>query len=159
MSSSEKPLTRGQRKRRLVSERVRRKQDLASFLLREKQLENVNTNRKRCYNMNKLRHEITNAFDSEKEESQQSQKHGVKNKFSRKKVQSLKRLSIDFFKSVLQHPDFNDIDNIKSKLMDKFENYGQGDDQIMDITRKPKKLKSKTKKQQSVKVAKSIKKK
>lgn len=158
-SRSEKPLTRGQRKRRLVLERVKRKQDLTGFLLREKQLENVDNIKKKCYNMSKLRREIMKVFDFGKEESQQIQQHAVKNKLSRKKVQNMKKSSMDFFKDVLQHPDFNDIDNIKLKLMDNFKNSDHGDDQmITDIATRPKKLKSKTKKQLSVKVTKSIKK-
>lgn len=151
-----KPLTRGQRKRRLVLERVKRKQDLISYLLKEKQLENVNNIKKRCYNLNKLKYEIMNTLETGKEDV--SNKHQTNNnKLSRKKVQNIKKSSMDFYKDVLQHPDFNELDSIKSRLLDKFQNNSNGDDQIMDIVKKSKKSKLKAKK--SVKVAKNIQKK
>ncbi|KAK9172229.1 hypothetical protein CmeUKMEL1_10360 [Cryptosporidium meleagridis] len=150
-----KPLTRGQRKRRLVLERVKRKQDLFSYLLREKQLENAKNIKKRFYNLNNLKHEIINASEVDKQEAP-SQGQGKKNKLSRKKIQNIKKSSMEFYKDVLQHPDFNELDSIKSKLMEKFENNDHGNDQIMDIVKKPKKGKQKVNK--SVKVAKSIKK-
>ncbi|KAH8583153.1 uncharacterized protein ELE39_002092 [Cryptosporidium sp. chipmunk genotype I] len=148
-----KPLTRGQRKRRLVLERVKRKQDLVSFLLREKQLESANNIKKKCYNLSNLKYEIMNTLKTDKEESP-TQKQGSKNKLSRKKIQKIKKSSIEFYKDVLQHPDFNELDNIKSKLMEKFENNGSGDDQIMEIVKRSRKTKTKVNK--SVKVAKSI---
>ncbi|CAD98439.1 hypothetical protein [Cryptosporidium parvum Iowa II] len=150
-----KPLTRGQRKRRLVLERVKRKQDLTSYLLREKQLENAKNIKKKCYNLNNLKHEIINASEVHKEEAS-SQEKGKKNKLSRKKIQNIKKSSIEFYKDVLQHPDFNEIGSIKSMLMEKFENNDHGNDQIMDIVKKSNKGKQKVNK--SVKVAKSIKK-
>ncbi|TRY50939.1 Uncharacterized protein CTYZ_00001598 [Cryptosporidium tyzzeri] len=150
-----KPLTRGQRKRRLVLERVKRKQDLTSYLLREKQLENAKNIKKKCYNLNNLKHEIINASEVHNEEAS-NQEQSKKNKLSRKKIQNIKKSSIEFYKDVLQHPDFNEIDSIKSKLMEKFENNDHGNDQIMDIVKKSNKGKQKVNK--SVKVAKSIKK-
>ncbi|KAJ1608289.1 hypothetical protein OJ253_2005 [Cryptosporidium canis] len=152
----ERPLTRGQRKRRQVLERVQRKQDLASFLLMEKQLQNVtgsSISRKRCYSMSKLRHEIMKSLESDGNK-QDGQQQSVKNKSSRKKVQSMRESSMDFFKDVLQHPDFNNLDDIKSRLIDRFENGDQGQDKIISIAKRPKKQKPRANK--SVKVAKSI---
>ncbi|OII73317.1 uncharacterized protein cubi_02529 [Cryptosporidium ubiquitum] len=136
-------------------ERVKRKQDLTSYLLKEKQLQNVNNIKKKCYNLNKLKYEIMNTLEADKDESPNQHK-GNKNKLSRKKIQNIKKSHIDFYKDVLQHPDFNELDTIKSKLMDKFEGNCHGDDHIMDIVKTPKKPKSKINK--SVKVTKSIKK-
>ncbi|KAH8740567.1 hypothetical protein FG386_002149 [Cryptosporidium ryanae] len=121
------PLTRGQRKRREALERVRRKQDLTNYLLKQRQLEklgnlsatsNTGINKKRLYNFNKIKNHVDDALSN----NDTDEANIGKNNMSRKKIQKLRENSIGYMKEILDHPDFGKLEDMKSRLLFNIEN-------------------------------------
>ncbi|KAK6590638.1 hypothetical protein RS030_142244 [Cryptosporidium xiaoi] len=150
--SDSRPLTRGQRKRREALERVKRKQDLTSYLLKQKQLEkisnldnaaNTGINRKKLYNFNKIKSQIESTFINNKT----SEANICKKNMSRKKMQKLRESSVGHMKEILDHPDFDKLDDLKFKLLNNIEN--DSNKSLLSLFSKNSTRRSKVKKQSS----------
>ncbi|KAH7647837.1 hypothetical protein FG379_000463 [Cryptosporidium bovis] len=150
--SDSRPLTRGQRKRREALERVKRKQDLTSYLLKQKQLEkisnldnaaNTGIKRKKLYNFNKIKNQIESTLIDNKT----SEANICKKNMTRKKMQKLRESSVGHMKEILDHPDFDKLDDLKSKLFHNIEN--DSNKSLLSLFSKNSTRRSKVKKQSS----------